>query len=151
MIIDDLDISGFAGSPLETNSPLVIYSNAVLAASFALEFFKPLARHGLQISQILCLIQIQELAARRALNVFWQSLREPAVEDLLRFSGRKGYDHGTIISSRDNSVKSLRFSKYVAPELRGRPSPKPRGIGKRILRIRTCAEAIPSENWDLHN
>jgi hypothetical protein len=42
--IDDLDVPRMAIAPMETDSPLVIDSDAVLSGAIATEFFKPVSR-----------------------------------------------------------------------------------------------------------
>jgi hypothetical protein len=54
MIINDLDVVGVSGSPDETQPPLVIYPDAVLACPIAFEFFKPIRWRNSQRFKLIC-------------------------------------------------------------------------------------------------
>ena len=49
MVIDDLDVGRAFWRPHETDAPLVIVPNAVLAISIALQCLNPISRRHLQI------------------------------------------------------------------------------------------------------
>ena len=63
MIIDDLDIVGLAIVPPETNTPLVIDPNAVLAVSITRELFQAISRRDAQVIQSFRRINEQELSS----------------------------------------------------------------------------------------
>jgi len=44
MVVDDLDIFGVRAGPSETDAPLRVDSNAVLASTVAFQSFEPVAR-----------------------------------------------------------------------------------------------------------
>jgi hypothetical protein len=47
MIINDLNIPGFASGPEETNAPLIVDADAILTAARTLEFFESISRDSL--------------------------------------------------------------------------------------------------------
>ena len=49
MIIDYLDVVGVAIGPSETNAPLIIYSDTVLAGALATELFEMVPRRNAQV------------------------------------------------------------------------------------------------------
>ena len=51
MVVDDLHIVGVTISPFETDAPLVIDSNAMLAGTVAAQFLKTIRRRDTEISQ----------------------------------------------------------------------------------------------------
>jgi hypothetical protein len=52
MIIDNFHIVRVRVLPTETDAPLVIHSDAVLAFAVALQSFQPIARWNNQLSQV---------------------------------------------------------------------------------------------------
>ncbi len=72
MVIDDLDIFSFVIAPLETNSPLVVDTDTILARSIAFEFLKAISWWSEQIMKIFSIIEIDQFATSGALNVLGQ-------------------------------------------------------------------------------
>src|SRR5579862_768799 len=68
MIIDDLDRLGAVTAPHETNAPLIVYSDAVLAPATAFQGFEPVARRRPQINEPGCCVEHVELAPRHGLD-----------------------------------------------------------------------------------
>jgi hypothetical protein len=62
MVVDDFNLKDMAIIPAETNSPLVIHSNAVLPFPVTLESFEPICRRNSEIIQTFGSIQHRELA-----------------------------------------------------------------------------------------
>jgi len=62
MVVDDFNLKDTAIIPAETNSPLVIHSNAVLPFPVTLESFEPICRRNSEIIQTFGSIQHRELA-----------------------------------------------------------------------------------------
>jgi hypothetical protein len=50
MIVDDLNVSGIAILPHKAHTPLVVYSNAMLAVAIAAQLFEPVARTRREIA-----------------------------------------------------------------------------------------------------
>jgi hypothetical protein len=69
MIIYDFYAKGAIALPTEANTPLVINSNAILSFTVTAQLFQPVARRGDQVSQVFCIMQIQQLTSRRLLNI----------------------------------------------------------------------------------
>jgi hypothetical protein len=69
MTVDDPDIMRPSLMPPETDPPLLIDPDAVLATPIALQSLEPVARRHAQISQQACLIEHAQLAQRRRLDV----------------------------------------------------------------------------------
>jgi hypothetical protein len=62
MVVDDFNIQDMTVIPAETNSPLVIHSNAMLSFPITLESFEPIRRRNSEIIQTFGGIQHRELA-----------------------------------------------------------------------------------------
>ena len=69
MVIDNLDLRWTDSTfrPFETNPPLIVDSDAVLALSISLQRFKTIARQDGEISELNGGFQAVQLQARRAL------------------------------------------------------------------------------------
>ena len=52
MVIRDLDVERVTAAPLETDSPLVIDSDAVLSCSIAAEFFESICGRDSQVIEV---------------------------------------------------------------------------------------------------
>jgi hypothetical protein len=85
MIIHNLYVKGVVVLPKKTNSPLIIYPDAVLSFTVTPQLLQPVSRWGAQISQIFRFMQIEQLAPGRLLDVARQLSGEAAHEDLLSF------------------------------------------------------------------
>jgi hypothetical protein len=81
MIIDYLYVAGFSRSPDKADPPLVIDANAVLAGTVAGEWFQAIPRRGSQVTQIIRIVEIEQLPPRRPLDGGRQLARHLAVED----------------------------------------------------------------------
>jgi len=69
MIINDFNIKGVTVSPLETNAPLIIDSNAMLPASISRKLLKAIARRYPQVFQDFGCIQDFKFSTSGSLNV----------------------------------------------------------------------------------
>jgi hypothetical protein len=81
MVIDDLDVPGFAVSPNEANAPLLVDPNAVLSLPVAAQGFQAIAGRRPQIVNLLCRIDCDKLRARSPLDLPWQITDGVAGED----------------------------------------------------------------------
>lgn len=72
MVINDLDVISFVIAPLETNPPLVVDADAILARSIAFEFLKAISWGSEQILKIFSIIEIDQFATSGALNILGQ-------------------------------------------------------------------------------
>ena len=69
MIVDDFNVARTAVWPIETDSPLIVNSDAVLTRPITRQFFESVTWRGQQIAQVFRIIQIKQLASRRTLNI----------------------------------------------------------------------------------
>ena len=83
MVIDDLDVKGMTITPLETDSPLLVDSNAVLALSITLQSLELIRAWNRKVSQVSSRIQLLQLHQGPLLNVTWNSLGVLATPNLL--------------------------------------------------------------------
>jgi len=68
VIVGDLDFVGVAFMPPETDSPLIVYSYAVLTLAVAFQRFETITRNVGKISQRHRSIQFSQLPPRNTLN-----------------------------------------------------------------------------------
>src|SRR5271157_2320100 len=97
VVIHDFDLFGVRVSPEETNSPLIIDSNAVLAFPVFFKPFKAISRQGGQIGQVHACGQRQKFSASRTLNIKGQLFRMASLKDSLSLGIAKTYYHVAII------------------------------------------------------
>jgi hypothetical protein len=90
--VDDLDIVGIAFSPGETDAPLVVDANAVLAPAVAPERLQLIARRGLQVLEDSSAVQIEQLPASRPLDGP-EPPNRPVAEQFLDILVLEGPDH----------------------------------------------------------
>lgn len=81
MIVRNLHIIGIAVAPNEADSPLVVDTNAVLAAPTAEEFCETVCGRNPQVLQRLRPVQHAQFAKRGALYLDGQTLRVSSMED----------------------------------------------------------------------
>jgi hypothetical protein len=85
-----------ASAPLETDAPLAIDPDAVLAFAVAFEHFKFVAGRNHQIFQPNSRIEQSQLGQGRLLDIAWQPARVFAIPDLFGFTVAKTCDHTAI-------------------------------------------------------
>jgi hypothetical protein len=83
VIIDDLYLVSVALSPLETDAPLIVDSDAVLTLTVTVQFLQAIAGRDTQVLQRLRVVQHYELATGGVLDTLkaWTAL---AVEERFR-------------------------------------------------------------------
>jgi hypothetical protein len=72
VIIDDLDVIGVSLPPLETDSPLIIDSDAMLSSSSSTQPLKAVSGRNSEVPEASRRIQNPELAKRNSLNILSQ-------------------------------------------------------------------------------
>jgi hypothetical protein len=97
MIIRDLDIEGVAVSKPETDAPLIVDPNRMLARSIALESFEAIRRRQPQVRDADCSVQLLQSHTCPPQNIARQSSTPAGVKKSLGFSIRKGSDHNPSI------------------------------------------------------
>jgi len=84
MIVDDFNIESAAVLPAKANAPLFVHANTVLALPVTRQFFKSIAWWGKQVAQVLCIVQIEQLATGYPLNIVGQPVRYLALKNKFR-------------------------------------------------------------------
>lgn len=99
MVINDLNIGGNPSSPVETDPPLAVYSNAILTLSIPGKCLEHVSRRYSQVRQIFRPVNDNELTVRQALNFLRESLDEFSPPDSLSVLVRKRLDHTRNINA----------------------------------------------------
>lgn len=97
MIINDFYFVCIALFPHETDAPLVIDTNTVLACSITCKFLQAICRRHFQILQTDRAIQHAKLTQSHLLNVAWKLSRRLASKYFLSFFVTKTPDHTKMI------------------------------------------------------
>lgn len=97
MVVNDFYTLRMALSPFEADSPLVIYTDAVLSLSPACKTLQSIRRRHTQVLYIRTAIQHPQLSERDVLYVLWEPAGVLAVEDLLGLFIPKTPYHGDSI------------------------------------------------------
>jgi hypothetical protein len=92
VVIDDFDVVGVTLEPDKTKTPLIVYANAVLCLSFALQCFQPVSRQSRKCPDVRSSIQQIQLPQGLSLNRF-ESEHRLAVKKPLSVRTAKGTDH----------------------------------------------------------
>jgi hypothetical protein len=93
VVINDLDFHGVTILPNETDSPLIVDSNAVLSSSVALQLLQPVRWRYPKRIQIASRGKNLQFSRSQTLNVPRQPSREPATKDSLGFPTLEGLNH----------------------------------------------------------
>jgi hypothetical protein len=84
MIVDYLNVEGVIPRPHETDSPLLVDSDAVLALSVTPKQFQPISRNGLQVCEAGRAVNHLKFSHGGLLNAL-KPQHSPAIEQRLRF------------------------------------------------------------------
>jgi hypothetical protein len=82
--------------PNETNTPLIVDADAVLAGSIAFEALQPICRRDSKVVENDRPIEQTQLSQRDILDVRGQSPAPPTIPDTFGFPIRKASDHPTL-------------------------------------------------------
>ncbi len=85
MIVDNFHVFHITIVPNETDPPLIIDANAMLAKSITLQSFESVAGRYTQLAQRLCSMQHPQLPQCNPLNIMGQFARKLTLKDLCRF------------------------------------------------------------------
>jgi hypothetical protein len=96
VIVHDLYVMRIAGTPPETNPPLIIDPDAVLTGPVALQRLKPIAWWDAQEFQGGRSMNLQQLPVRHPLYIGRKAPTMLALKELLRLSVREALDHPSI-------------------------------------------------------
>ena len=93
MIVDDLDVESMPVTPLETDPPLLVDPNAVLALSITLQRLELLRARNRKVFQDSGRIQLLQLHQCPLLDVARNTLGVLAAPHLAGFLATRGFDH----------------------------------------------------------
>jgi hypothetical protein len=93
VVVNDLYIIGVAILPTETNAPLVIDTDTILAAPSTFEFLQSIARRYSQIGQCLSGVQRDELSQHTSEKICRKPPDWLAAEQALRVPIREAFNH----------------------------------------------------------
>lgn len=93
MVINNFDLMSITILPAKTDPPLLVDSDAPLAAAITLQGFQAIARWHEQRPQVDRGIEHTEFAASQPLNILRQSPRKPAVPNGLGFLVAEATNH----------------------------------------------------------
>jgi hypothetical protein len=96
MVINYLDIVSVAPVPTETESPLIIDPNAVLALARAAQFFEPIARRNPQVLDRSGIVQHDELTTSGLFDSAKTCGTSP-IEERLGVLASKRSDHANAV------------------------------------------------------
>lgn len=99
MIVNNLHTFRCARSPVETYSPLIVNSDAVLTLPVTCQSLKPVSRNHSDILQLFGVIQHSQLPPRHGLDIA-ELTAAPPVEQFLGFLAVEGPDHPANISRK---------------------------------------------------
>ena len=92
MVVNDLDIFGSSDRPTEAHPELVVYSNAVLPGTAALQCLEPIPRWDTEVFKSARNLQLTKLAASHRFDVR-KSPDPPPIGQRFRVRTPEGYDH----------------------------------------------------------
>ena len=97
MVICDLNIERVTVAPFETDSPLVINSDAVLPHAVAAQLLESICRRDSQVIEVDGIVEHAQFPQSHLLNIRWKFSRPLALINLLGFSIFEGFNHTDII------------------------------------------------------
>jgi len=103
MVVDDLDRFGVRAGPCETDTPLRVDTNAVLAFTVAFQGFEPVARRHFQVTETFRTIQHSQFAHGGRLDVH-ETLHALAGEQGLRVGAPEALDRHIAILTHGISI-----------------------------------------------
>ena len=105
MIVGDFHVNGITIFPAETNSPLIVDPDAVLALPIPGQLFEAIPRWHSKVGQRVSGIKNEELLQCWAVDILRELSRALAIEDLFGLRVFEAPNHSTIIMRRVNNVK----------------------------------------------
>ena len=114
VIIDDLDVKGVTLTPPETDPPLLVDPDAVLALAIVFQSLELIRARNRKILQVSSGVQLLQLHQRPVLNVARKTLGVLATPDPFSLPASKGLDHLSIVTVRVSNVKRYSSLTWVA-------------------------------------
>jgi hypothetical protein len=106
VVIGNFNIERISVPPAETDSPLVVYADAVLARPIAPKRLQSIPRGNSKRFQIRRGVQHEQFHMARPLDILRQSPRKSTMENLLRFfAGERLYHDKKILTAPVINVK----------------------------------------------
>jgi len=112
MVIDDLNIVYMAALEAEAYAPLIVYADAPLPNSVALQLLQFVIGRDTQISQIFRPVEHRQLAQSHDLDIH-ETGNPLTVEQGFRIGALERRDHGQILTNCVSNVKH--YSQLPAP------------------------------------
>ncbi len=109
MVVADLDVVGVAVLEAETDSPLVVDGDRVLADSIALERMEPVTWRDPEELNLLSRVDRREFAQRTPRDVWGNSTRRAGHVEQLGLLVRKRLDHASSVPCHVTPVKMRRL------------------------------------------
>ena len=105
MVIDELDVVGIGILPTETDPPLIVDADTVLAAAITLEFLEPVPRRHPKVVERLGGVHGNELPQHHAPELRRVSPHWLTAEQAPRIPIAEALDHAQNITRRVSNVK----------------------------------------------
>jgi hypothetical protein len=93
MIVDDFDVVGIAVPPGEADTPLIVYSDTVPAATVPFESLKSVSRRNQQIKELNSGVQYVQFSQSGALKICAEPLHAAALKQRLSMAVGKARKH----------------------------------------------------------
>ncbi len=93
MIVDDFDLGAVTVTPYKTNAPLIVYPDAVLARTLALQCLQTIRWWNSQIVESLGRVEHPQLPAGHGLDLIRNAPRPVTVPDAFGFLVSEAPDH----------------------------------------------------------
>jgi len=105
VVVNDLDVSGLSSLPRETNPPLLVDSNAVLALPVSLELLKTVPGRYSKVLNGIGGINEKELDEGQSVKLSRESLGPLSFENRLGHGTLEAANHDLIVTPCVNNVK----------------------------------------------
>ena len=111
MVVDDLDVVGIASGPSETDTPLVVDANAVLAVTIAFKLLEAISRWESEILQTHRGVHVAKLSEHAAPKIRRETPYVLARPETLGIAVSKMLDHVRIVTYYVTMRKSSFWSR----------------------------------------
>lgn len=93
MVICDLHVVRSAVLPVETDAPLIVDADQVLARPITTQLLEAVARRSKKVAQVFCFFEVNQLAPRSPLNRWRKLPRLASLEYAFGLIASKALDH----------------------------------------------------------
>jgi hypothetical protein len=97
VVVDNFNFKGIVFMPFETNAPLVVNTDSVLAGPLSAQFFQPIGGWYAQVIEVEGPVQHSEFSKSGFLYIFRKLFGSFSVEDVFRLSVFKRPYHDAAI------------------------------------------------------